>query len=156
MSHVYCPECGFQNPGTSKFCSRCGARLIPDAPSPETTMSLSPEEVAEASGAVLDDAGVRGPALVVRSGGGRAGETFFPRSERTLIGRSPECDVFLDDVTVSRKHAELVRDGDRWTVTDLGSLNGTFVNRRRIDSAPLEDDDELQVGKYRLTFLLRR
>jgi hypothetical protein len=156
MSHVYCPECGFQNPETANFCSRCGSRLIADAPGPETTMSLSPEEVAEASGVVVEDTGVRGPALVVRSGGGRAGETFFPRSERTLIGRSPECDVFLDDVTVSRKHAELVRDGDRWTVTDLGSLNGTFVNRRRIDSAPLEDDDELQVGKYRLTFLLRR
>ncbi len=74
---------------------------------------------------------------------------------RTLIGRSPECDVFLDDVTVSRRHAELVRDGERVTIRDLGSLNGTFVNRRRIEEATLADDDELQIGKYRLTFLLR-
>jgi pSer/pThr/pTyr-binding forkhead associated (FHA) protein len=119
-------------------------------------MSLTPEEVAEASETVLDKAGIRGPALVVRSGGGRAGETFFPNADRTLIGRSPECDVFLDDVTVSRKHAELTHEGDSWTVRDLGSLNGTFVNRRRIESSPLQDDDEVQVGKYRLTFLLRR
>jgi pSer/pThr/pTyr-binding forkhead associated (FHA) protein len=91
----------------------------------------------------------------VRSGGGRAGESFVPSEERTLIGRSPECDVFLDDVTVSRRHAELVRDGERFTITDLGSLNGTFVNRKRIETAELEDDDELQIGKYRLTFLRR-
>jgi pSer/pThr/pTyr-binding forkhead associated (FHA) protein len=91
----------------------------------------------------------------VRSGGGRAGEVFERIGETTLIGRSPECDVFLDDVTVSRRHAELVRDGERITIRDLGSLNGTFVNRRRIEEATLEDDDELQIGKYRLTFLLR-
>jgi hypothetical protein len=90
-----------------------------------------------------------------RAGGGRAGESFFPSEDRTLIGRSPECDVFLDDVTVSRRHAELVREGDTFTISDLGSLNGTFVNRKRIESAQLEDDDELQIGKYRLTFLRR-
>ena len=89
------------------------------------------------------------------AGGGRAGESFFPEGEKTVIGRSPECDVFLDDVTVSRKHAELVRDGDAFTITDLGSLNGTFVNKKRIETAQLEDDDEVQIGKYRLTFLRR-
>ena len=73
----------------------------------------------------------------------------------TLIGRSPECDVFLDDVTVSRRHAELQRTGETFTIRDLGSLNGTYVNRQRIESATLEDDDEVQIGKYRLTFLLR-
>ena len=71
------------------------------------------------------------------------------------IGRSPECDVFLDDVTVSRRHAELQRAGETFTIRDLGSLNGTYVNRHRIESATLEDDDEVQIGKYRLTFLLR-
>ena len=75
-------------------------------------MSYTPEELADDAGAALQDLGGKGPALVVRSGGGRAGESFFPSAERTLIGRSPECDVFLDDVTVSRKHAELVRDGE--------------------------------------------
>ena len=94
-------------------------------------------------------------ALVVRAGGGRAGETFAPAGPRTLIGRSPECDVFLDDVTVSRRHAELLHDGERYTIRDLGSLNGTFVNRERVESAELQDDDEVQVGKYRMTFLVR-
>jgi pSer/pThr/pTyr-binding forkhead associated (FHA) protein len=118
-------------------------------------MTFTPEEVNDDPGAALQDLGGKGPALVVRAGGGRAGESFFPSDERTLIGRSPECDVFLDDVTVSRKHAELVRDGDTFTISDLGSLNGTFVNKTRIESAQLEDDDEVQIGKYRLTFLRR-
>jgi pSer/pThr/pTyr-binding forkhead associated (FHA) protein len=118
-------------------------------------MTFTPDEVADDSSAALHDLRGKGPALVVRSGGGRAGESFFPSAERTLIGRSPECDVFLDDVTVSRKHAELVRDGETFTISDLGSLNGTFVNKKRIESTELEDDDELQIGKYRLTFLRR-
>jgi len=118
-------------------------------------MTFTPDEIADDPAAALQDLGGKGPALVVRSGGGRAGESFFPSAERTLIGRSPECDVFLDDVTVSRKHAELVRDGETFTITDLGSLNGTFVNKKRIETAELEDDDELQIGKYRLTFLRR-
>jgi pSer/pThr/pTyr-binding forkhead associated (FHA) protein len=119
----------------------------------EQTMSYTPEDVDEAD--AFAELAEQGPALVVRSGGGRAGETFFPTGERTQIGRSPECEVFLDDVTVSRKHAELVRSGDTYTITDLGSLNGTYVNRKRIESAELQDDDEVQVGKYRLTFLRR-
>ena len=153
MSHVYCGECGFQNPEAANYCARCGARLEKGEPG-EQTMTFTPEDVADDPGAALDDVGGKGPALVVRAGGGRAGESFFPDGERTLIGRSPECDVFLDDVTVSRKHAELVRDGDAFTITDLGSLNGTFVNRHRIENATLADDDEVQIGKYRMTFLL--
>jgi pSer/pThr/pTyr-binding forkhead associated (FHA) protein len=114
-------------------------------------MSLGPEEIEAAS--LVDN--IEGPALVVRSGGGRAGESFEAIGDRALIGRSPECDVFLDDVTVSRRHAELTRDGKVFTIRDLGSLNGTFVNRRRIESSVLEDDDEVQIGKYRMTFLRR-
>jgi len=151
MSHVYCPECGFQNPESANFCSKCGTALVRDAQGADTTMAYTPEEVAEAS--PLDDLGMDGPALVVRSGGGRAGEHFVPKGESTTIGRSPDCDIFLDDVTVSRRHAVIVRDGASFTIEDQGSLNGTFVNRRRIDRAQLEDGDEVQVGKYRLTFL---
>jgi pSer/pThr/pTyr-binding forkhead associated (FHA) protein len=151
LSHVYCPECGFQNPEAANYCSKCGSHLRKEDPN-EQTMSYTPEELADEAGTLGE---LAGPALVVRSGGGRAGESFVPSGERTLIGRSPECDIFLDDVTVSRRHAELRRDGDRFTIEDLGSLNGTFVNRRRIETAELEDDDELQIGKYRLTFLRR-
>jgi pSer/pThr/pTyr-binding forkhead associated (FHA) protein len=102
---------------------------------------------------LLESLGIQGPALVVRAGGGMAGQSFQPDEGRTLIGRSPECEVFLDDVTVSRRHAEVVRDGDTFSIRDLGSLNGTYVNR--LESTVLENDDEVQIGKYRLTFLQR-
>ncbi len=153
MSHVYCPECGFQNPEAANYCARCGARLVKEEAG-DATMTFTPAEDDD-GGAAVEHAGVKGPALVVRSGGGRSGETFFVGAERTLIGRSPDCDVFLDDVTVSRKHAVLSNDGGRFRIEDQGSLNGTFVNRKRIESAELTDGDELQVGKYRLTLLLR-
>ena len=153
MSHVYCGECGFQNPEASNYCSRCGARLE-KGESGEPTMTFTPEEISEDPGAALQDLGGKGPALVVRAGGGRAGETFETSGLRTLIGRSPECHVFLDDVTVSRRHAEIIHEDDRYVIRDLGSLNGTFVNRRRIESAALSADDEVQIGKYRMTFLV--
>ena len=155
MSHVYCPECGFQNPEAANFCSKCGSLLVKEDAG-EQTVSYTPEEIGEDPGAALQDLSGKGPALVVRSGGGRAGESFLLSAERTLIGRSPECEVFLDDVTVSRRHSAIARDGETFAIEDLGSLNGTFVNRRRIESTmELEDDDELQIGKYRLTFLRR-
>jgi len=156
MSHVYCPECGFQNTESANYCSRCGALLEKeDASGVETTMTFTPDEGDEEAADLLQDMGIKGPALVVRSGGGRTGETFHLESERTTIGRSPDCEIFLDDVTVSRKHAVLVEHDSSFIVEDQGSLNGTFLNRSRIESAPLGDGDELQVGKYRLTFFQR-
>jgi len=151
MSHVYCPVCGFQNPEAANYCSKCGA-LLHTPESGEQTQTFSPDDRAELLERLELD--VKGPALIVRSGGGRVGESFEPQGDRTTIGRSPDCGIFLDDVTVSRKHAQLVRRDDRWTIEDGGSLNGTFVNRKRVDSAELEDGDEIQIGKYRLTFLL--
>jgi hypothetical protein len=151
MSIVYCQECGFQNPEAANYCSRCGALLTKGEPAAETTQSFSPEDVDELAG--HDELGLEGPALVVRAGGGRAGESFRPAGERTRIGRSPDCDVFLDDVTVSRNHAVLVEQNGKFHVEDQGSLNGTFVNRKRIDNAPLANGDELQIGKYRMTFI---
>jgi hypothetical protein len=152
MSHVYCPECGFQNPMSANYCARCGAHLVKGEEPSDVTMTYTIEENAAESGP-LGEVAVEGPALVVRSGGGRAGEHFAPAGPRTLIGRSPDCDVFLDDVTVSRRHAVLVEEGGRFSIEDQGSLNGTFVNRHRIDRAELEDGDEVQIGKYRLTFM---
>ena len=153
MSFVYCPECGFQNPESANYCSKCGALLVKDDGGAETTQTYTPEEIADEDGP-LDEIAAEGPALVVRSGGGRAGEHFSPQGDRTTIGRSPDNDIFLDDVTVSRQHAVLVQSGGEIRIEDLGSLNGTFVNRRRIDSAMrLESGDEVQIGKYRLSFI---
>src|SRR5262249_42089802 len=137
------------------YCAKCGALLHErESESVEQTQSFTAEDADELL-ETLDDIGIEGPALVVRSGGGRAGETFTLDGERTSIGRSPDCGIFLDDVTVSRKHAVLVERDHRWHVEDQGSLNGTFVNRRRVETAELADGDELQIGKYRLTFLKR-
>jgi hypothetical protein len=153
LSHVYCPECGFQNPEAANYCTKCGALLVRDESGADTTMSFTPEEGDEESGEILDEIKTEGPALVVRSGGGRAGEHFLLEQESTTVGRSPDCDIFLDDVTVSRRHALVKRSNDQFLIEDQGSLNGTFLNRRRIESGGLEDGDEVQIGKYKLTFL---
>jgi pSer/pThr/pTyr-binding forkhead associated (FHA) protein len=154
LSHIYCQECGFQNPEAANYCARCGALLVKDEAGAETTQTFTADDGDETQAEALEDLGISGPALVVRSGGGRAGETFHPHGE-TTIGRSPDCGIFLDDVTVSRKHAVLREQNGHFIVEDQGSLNGTFVNRKRVESAQLEDGDELQIGKYRLTFLNR-
>lgn len=153
MTHVHCPECGFQNPEASNYCSKCGALLPHDEPGAHTTMTFTPEEASEDESLSLAELRIEGPALVVRSGGGRSGETFAIDSDNITLGRAPECEVFLDDVTVSRKHAVISRDADSFTIEDEGSLNGTYVNRRRVETATLEDGDEVQIGKYKLTFL---
>jgi FHA domain/zinc-ribbon domain len=155
VSFVYCPECGFQNPESANYCSKCGALLVKEEPGGETTQTFTPDEDADEDGP-LEELATEGPALVVRSGGGRAGEYFTPQSERTMIGRSPDCSIFLDDVTVSRKHAVLLEENGEVSIEDLGSLNGTFVNRRRIDAPTrLESGDEVQIGKYRLSFITK-
>ncbi len=155
MSFVYCPECGFQNPEAANYCSKCGALLVKDEGGTENTQTYTPEELADDDGP-LEELATDGPALVVRSGGGRAGEHFVPAGESTTIGRSPDNDIFLDDVTVSRKHAVLQEQDGEYLIEDLGSLNGTFVNRKRIDSGTrLESGDEVQIGKYRLSFITK-
>ena len=153
MSHVYCPECGFQNLESANFCSRCGAALVTEDPADDVTMTFSAEEIEEEGGAGVEELGIEGPTLVVRSGGGRAGEQFPLERTQTTIGRTPDCDIFLDDVTVSRRHAIVAKGAETFTLQDLGSLNGTFLNRHRIEQAELESGDEVQIGKYRLIFL---
>jgi len=153
VSHIYCAECGFQNSEAANFCARCGAMLEHEGSDAEQTLSYTPDQLAEESAAGVE--GIEGPALVVRSGGGRSGEAFALGAERTTIGRSPDCDIFLDDVTVSRRHSVIAQAGGTFTIEDLGSLNGTFLNRRRIERAPLTDDDEVQIGKYRFVFLAK-
>jgi pSer/pThr/pTyr-binding forkhead associated (FHA) protein len=154
---VHCPECGFVNAEGANYCQKCGAFLAEAASGGgDTTEAYQVDETGELKPVDLERVTGEGATLVIRSGGGRAGEVFNVAGEKLTIGRSPEAEVFLDDVTVSRNHALLVRRGDGLYIDDLGSLNGTYVNRRRIESHKLQNGDELQVGKYKLTYLEER
>ncbi|MEU6377438.1 FHA domain-containing protein [Streptomyces sp. NPDC046909] len=169
MSALVCTRCGNRNAENSRFCSNCGAPLrgTPERPS-ETTSTISisgleaydaevtgqtqvPMLSPEAQAAV--DALPLGSALLVVRRGPNSGSRFLLDGELTTAGRHPQSDIFLDDVTVSRRHVEFRRQPDgSFTVADVGSLNGTYVNRERIDSVPLNNGDEVQIGKYRLVF----
>jgi hypothetical protein len=151
---VHCPECGFANAEGANYCQKCGAFLAEsEKREGDTTEVYQVGETGTLKPMDLEEVTGEGATLVIRSGGGRSGEAFPVGGERMTIGRSPEAEVFLDDVTVSRNHALLVRRRDGLYIDDLGSLNGTYVNRRRIESHRLQNGDELQVGKYKLTYL---
>jgi hypothetical protein len=154
---VHCPECGFVNAEGANYCQKCGAFLgAHESQGESQTATYRIDETGELVPVDVDEVVAHeGAALVIRAGGGRVGESFPLGGERMTIGRRPDSDVFLDDVTVSRDHALLVRRGADFHLDDLGSLNGTYVNRHRIESHRLEDGDELQVGKYKLTYLER-
>lgn len=124
-----------------------------DSPTGASTAAYRIGETGEFEEVPLDQIESAGAALVIRSGGGRAGEMFVLEGTRMTVGRRPESDVFLDDVTVSRDHAVIVRREGSYYLDDCGSLNGTYVNRHRIESHQLGDGDELQIGKYKLAFL---
>jgi hypothetical protein len=150
---VFCPECGIRNSEGASFCVRCGASLIADQPESATTLSYVPGDEEGEPNALAAVAGDEA-CLVIRSGGGRAGETYPLRGPSVALGRHPEAAIFLDDITVSRDHARLERQGEGWAIIDEGSLNGTYVNRRRQDHAALADGDEIQIGKYKFTFIV--
>ena len=153
---LHCSECGFVNPEGANYCQKCGAYLARPEGEDASTMAYKVGETGEYEPVeVADEVDKAGAALVIRSGGGRAGESFTVEGERISIGRTPDAAVFLDDVTVSRNHALLVRRREGLYIDDLGSLNGTYVNRKRIESHLLADGDEIQVGKYKLSYLER-
>ena len=168
----FCTACGRQNPDDARFCSQCGTRLA--APEPEGThhSTPTPDSVSEGTATItfnrekadtsdrqlspVDAAAVdalpAGHALLVVQRGPSAGSRFLLDTDVVGAGRHPDSEIFLDDVTVSRRHAEFRRSDGGYTVGDVGSLNGTYVNRDRIDSVALNDGDEVQIGKYRLVF----
>ena len=165
MPSVYCARCGRASPEGARFCSHCGAPLVRgggERPGESTsTISLGGTDLADAEyeeplaeGAT--EALPAGTALLLVKRGPNAGSRFLLDSELTTVGRHPGSDIFLDDVTVSRRHAEFYRHGAGFVVRDVGSLNGTYVNRERIEETALNDGDEVQVGKFRLTFLAAR
>jgi pSer/pThr/pTyr-binding forkhead associated (FHA) protein len=161
----FCTVCGTQNPDDARFCAQCGNRLqtasAEGEPSGESTetISIAAADKAETSDRQLNpvdaaavDALPTGHALLVVQRGPGSGSRFLLDQDVISAGRHPDSEIFLDDVTVSRRHAEFHREGDSFTVSDVGSLNGTYVNRDRIDRVRLNDGDEVQIGKFRLVF----
>jgi hypothetical protein len=155
VAEVFCNNCGHRNPPGSNFCSSCGAVLETEAPE-STTITFHPsspsdpveEEVALELDEVPHDVGV----LLIKRGS-QAGSRFALDQPLVTAGRHPDSDIFLDDVTVSRRHAEFRRESGEFVVIDVGSLNGTYVNREPVDQAVLANGDEVQIGKFRLVFL---
>ncbi len=156
MDGVYCNNCGHRNPTGANFCSSCGA-VLPGS-GPDATVTLLPVDAQGESGeeelAVSLSDQPAGAGILVVKRGPNAGARFLLDAPVTRAGRHPESDIFLDDVTVSRRHAEFVNDGTgHHTVRDVGSLNGTYVNRERIEEAILASGDEVQIGKFKLVYL---
>jgi pSer/pThr/pTyr-binding forkhead associated (FHA) protein len=168
----FCTQCGHQNPDGARFCSQCGSRLEASAEAPagpsgepyvEATSTITfggpvkdqehreERALGEADAAAVD-ALPPGSALLVVQRGPSAGSRFLLDTDVVAAGRHPESEIFLDDVTVSRRHAEFRRTPEGYAVADVGSLNGTYVNRDRIDEVALQGGDEVQIGKYRLVF----
>lgn len=147
---MYCSRCGHPNKDGVRHCAGCGAPL-----QEETTLGITPVEVEEEGGDEFpfpEEHLEVGQGLLMVKHGPNAGSTFMVEADATTVGRNPDSDVFLDDVTVSRHHAELRRREDAFFIHDVGSLNGTYVNGERVDATKLASGDEVQIGKFKLTF----
>jgi len=167
MPSIFCSRCSRPNPDTSRFCSNCGAPLIRGAAVKSVTettsmISLNSANLGDVDAGeelAIDYAALEAlppdAALLIVTRGPNVGSRFLLDDDFTSAGRHADSDIFLDDVTVSRRHAEFYRQGGRFTVRDVGSLNGTYVNRDRIEEAELFGGDEVQIGKFRLRFLTR-
>ncbi|HVW31307.1 MAG TPA: FHA domain-containing protein [Acidimicrobiia bacterium] len=152
---MFCNQCGHRNPPGSNFCSSCGAALnLGETDDTTMTHVVTPAEERDADEdlKVSIDELSPGTALLVVRRGPNEGSKYMLDAEVTRAGRHPDSDIFLDDITVSRRHAEIIRRADGFYVADVGSLNGTYVNRDRVEDAKLANGDELQIGKFKLVF----
>jgi len=144
-----CSECGYRNPLGSNFCSSCGAQIGPsrdhktEAIEPTVSTPVVSDQTEVPSGIGM---------LIVKQGSKR-GSRMALDTALVTIGRHPDSDIFLDDITVSRRHAEITLTDSGHEVSDVGSLNGTYVNRNLVERSPLRDGDELQVGKFKLVYV---
>ena len=155
LPRVLCARCGHQNPEDARFCSSCGAPLGA-AENEETTLTLSAVEAATEEDELeryLDGLAPGVGMLVVRHGP-NAGSSYRLEQPATAIGRHPDSDIFLDDITVSRRHVVVEHGAEGYSLLDVGSLNGTYVNRKRVDEIQLRYGDEVQIGRYRLSFIV--
>lgn len=158
MPGLYCNKCGHRNPEGANFCSSCGHVLeISPSSGEETTLTFLPEE--QKPEPSEDEIPVdvsdlsEGDALLLVKRGPNAGARFLLDQDRVRAGRHPQSEIFLDDITVSRRHVEFTRSGGTWTIKDAGSLNGTYLNRDRVEESRLASGDEVQIGKFKLIFL---
>lgn len=153
MTDTYCNNCGHRSEAGANFCSACGAVLHSSSSADPVTITFFPDATEDASSPDSPHRGTT-PALVALRGP-KVGSRYELDQDLLRIGRHPDSDIFLDDVTVSRRHAELASDAQGvFRVRDVGSLNGTYVNQQRVDEAVLADGDELQVGSFKLTFVV--
>jgi len=154
---VFCNQCGHRNGEGSKFCGSCGAILGAPEDQESTTVTFLPVEpsgeLATGEVAVVVEDMPEGAGMLLVKRGPNAGSRFMLEGGVTKVGRHPDSDIFLDDVTVSRRHAEFTYTAEGYKVRDVGSLNGTYLNRERIEEAPVMNGDEVQVGKFKLVFL---
>lgn len=150
---MFCTNCGHELPGDARFCPECGTPAPDTARTDDTTASMDVGALDDSSpiGAVPDLEAGTGLLHVIR--GPNAGSRFLVDRDATSIGRHPDSHIFLDDVTVSRRHAEIDRVGTDLHLRDLGSLNGTYVNGERVEETVLGTGDEVQIGRFKLIFV---
>ena len=156
---MFCPACGRNNPEDSAYCCQCGAYLASEgAGGGDTTITFTPVEadVEQEKDICIPEKELQaGGAMLVVKRGPNAGTRFVLTKDVTDAGRHPESDIFLDDITVSRRHAEIRREDGDYSIIDMGSLNGTYVNKMRVESTELSSGDEIQIGKFRLIFFYK-
>jgi len=154
LSGVFCNQCGHRNPAGSNFCSSCGGALEPGEDHTITFQAVEAPGEPAAEDALTVSIGElpEGLGMLVVKRGPNAGSKFVLDADLTRAGRHPDSDIFLDDITVSRRHADFIRADGGYRVRDAGSLNGTYVNRERTDEAPITHGDEVQIGKFKLVF----